>query len=58
MDRNGQEFTDSAKNWKPGFPCPGCIITSSGNYEERGFKILALRGGDSKLFFIREQKTS
>ena len=55
-DRNGQEFTDSAREWTSESPISGCVLTSSGNYEEKGFKVLTLRAGDSRLYFIREQR--
>ena len=56
LDRKGQEFTDFSKEWKSKSPSSGCVLTSAGNYEERGFRILTLRAGAMKLYFVREER--
>jgi len=56
LDRKGQEFTDFSKEWKSKSPGSGCVLTSAGNYEERGFRILTLRAGAMKLYFVREER--
>jgi hypothetical protein len=57
VDRNGQKFTDFSKEWKSKSPNSGCVLTSAGNYEERGFRILTLQAGDKRLYFIREERS-
>lgn len=56
LDRKRQEFTDFSKEWKSKSPSSGCVLTSAGNYEERGFRILTLRAGAMKLYFVREER--
>ena len=56
LDRKGQEFTDFSKEWKSKSPGSGCVLTSAGNYEERGFRVLTLRAGGMKLYFVREER--
>jgi len=56
LDRKGQVFTDFSEEWKSKSPNSGCVLTSAGNYEERGFRVLTLRAGDKKLYFVREER--
>jgi hypothetical protein len=57
LDKNRQKFTDFSEEWKSKSPYSGCTLTSTGNHEERGFRVLTLRAGDMKLYFIREERS-
>jgi hypothetical protein len=57
LDRKGQEFTDFSEEWKSKPPDSGRVLTSAGNHEERGFRVLTLLAGDKKLYFVREERS-
>jgi len=54
-DKIGQAFNDYDEDWESHSPVRGCVLSSSGKYERRGYKALGLTAGDYKLYFVREE---
>jgi hypothetical protein len=54
-DRNGQTFTAYNEDWESVSPLEGCVLMSSGNYEDRGYRFLRLTAGDYTLYFVRDE---
>jgi len=55
IDKLGQSFVDFDEDWKSVSPSKGCVLSTSGKYEDRGYRFLGLSAGDSKLYFVREE---
>lgn len=54
-DKSGQTFNNYTKDWESERPSRGCVLTSPGRYELRGYKVLRLMAGDFGLYFVRDQ---